>query len=60
VRLFHDAGIKDVYVVLGSWQGDVAGAKILINPDWQTGMGSSLRVGLEAILKNPEYSSAIV
>ncbi|TSA22275.1 MAG: nucleotidyltransferase family protein [Actinomycetales bacterium] len=60
VRLFHDAGFKDVYVVLGSWQGDVPGAKILINPDWQTGMGSSLRVGLEAILKNPEYSSAIV
>ena len=60
VRLFHDAGIRDVYVVLGAWQGDVAGAKILINPDWQTGMGGSLRLGLEAILKNPEYSQVII
>jgi nicotine blue oxidoreductase len=60
VTVFHDGGIKDVYVVLGAWQGDVPGAQVLINPDWQTGMGSSLRVGLDAILKNPEYSAAII
>ena len=41
VSVFHDGGIKDVYVVLGAWQGDVPGAQVLINPDWQTGMGSS-------------------
>ena len=60
VTVFHDGGIKDVYVVLGAWQGEVPDAQVLINPDWQTGMGSSLQVGLEAILKNPEYSAAII
>ena len=60
VAIFHDAGIKDVYVVLGAWQGYIPGAEIVINPDWQTGMGSSLRAGLEAILKNPDYSQAII
>jgi nicotine blue oxidoreductase len=60
VTVFHDGGIKDVYVVLGAWQGEVPGAQVLINPDWQSGMGSSLRVGLDAILKNPEYSAAII
>ena len=60
VAIFHDAGIKDVYVVLGAWQGYIPGAEIVINPDWQTGMGSSLRVGIDAILKNPEYSAAII
>jgi len=60
VTLFHDGGIKDVYVVLGAWQGEVPGAQALINPDWQTGMGSSLRVGIDAIMKNPEYSAAII
>lgn len=60
VAIFHDAGIKDVYVVLGAWQGYIPGAEIVINPDWQTGMGSSLRAGLEATLKNPDYSQAII
>ena len=60
VAIFHDAGIKDVYVVLGAWQGYIPGAEIVINPDWQTGMGSSLRVALEAILKNPDYSEVII
>jgi nicotine blue oxidoreductase len=60
VSVFHDGGIKDVYVVLGAWQGEVPDAQVLINPDWQTGMGSSLQVGLEAILKNPEYSAVII
>ncbi len=60
VTVFHDGGIKDVYVVLGAWQGEVPGAQVLINPDWQTGMGSSLRVALEAILKNPDYYQVII
>jgi len=60
VALFHDAGIKDVYVVLGAWQGQITGAEIVLNPDWQSGMGSSLRVGLETLLKNPAYSQVII
>ena len=60
VSIFHDAGIEDVYVVLGAWQGHVPGAEIVLNPDWHTGMGSSLRMGLETILKNPEYSQVII
>lgn len=60
VALFHDAGIKDVYVVLGAWQGLVPDAEVLINPDWKSGMGSSLRVGLAHVEKLSEFSEAIV
>lgn len=46
VRLLHAAGVDDVFVVLGAWTGEVTQATSIINDDWQTGMGSSLRVGL--------------
>jgi CTP:molybdopterin cytidylyltransferase MocA len=60
VAMFHEAGIRDVYVVLGAWQGEISGAELVINSEWQSGMGSSLRAGLEAILKNPSYSQVII
>ncbi|CAB4335046.1 MAG: NTP transferase domain-containing protein [Actinobacteria bacterium] len=47
VRLMREAGAQDVYVVLGAWQGDVSHADIVHNPEWESGMGSSLRAGLE-------------
>jgi CTP:molybdopterin cytidylyltransferase MocA len=46
VRLLSEAGCMPVVVVLGAWVGDVPGAQVVINPDWPTGMGSSLTVGL--------------
>ena len=60
VSIFHNAGIKDVYVVLGAWQGEVLDAQVLINPDWQTGMGSSLRTALEHLETHPEFTEAII
>jgi len=52
VRIFHEAGIDEVYVVLGAWVGDVPGATVVINPEWEEGMGSSLRSGLTEVLNS--------
>jgi CTP:molybdopterin cytidylyltransferase MocA len=41
-----EAGCDPVFVVLGAWMGEVPGATVLENPQWSTGMGSSLQVGL--------------
>lgn len=49
-RLLREAGCDPVLVVLGAWLGEVPGADAIVeNPDWSEGMGSSLRVGLEAL-----------
>lgn len=51
----RDAGCAPVVVVLGAAAAevraaaDLAGAVAVDNPDWDTGMGSSLRVGLSAL-----------
>jgi CTP:molybdopterin cytidylyltransferase MocA len=49
VRVLREGGCADVLVVSGGTRLVVPGAKMLDNPDWATGMGSSLRVGLTAI-----------
>jgi len=47
VRILRAAGCDPVVVVLGAWVGDVPGAVVVVNDDWPTGMGSSLRRGLD-------------
>jgi CTP:molybdopterin cytidylyltransferase MocA len=53
--VLHDGGCAPVVVVLGARAGDVRaeatlpGTSLVDNPDWATGMGSSLRVGLSAL-----------
>lgn len=47
VNVLTEAGCDPVFVVLGAWMGDVPGATVLENPEWSTGMGSSLQVGLK-------------
>lgn len=54
VRILSQAGADPVLVVLGAWQGSVPGASTVLNPHWPTGMGSSLRAGLQA-LADPAY-----
>lgn len=49
VRVLREAGCASVVVVLGAWVGDVPGASVVVNDDWSTGMGSSLRAGLAAL-----------
>lgn len=49
VRVLREGGCDPVHVVLGAWDGDVAGAEVVPNPGWATGMGSSLRAGLGSL-----------
>jgi nicotine blue oxidoreductase len=50
----RDAGLRRCMVVLGAEAGKVRAAvpdlsDIVVNPDWETGLGSSLQAGLEAL-----------
>ncbi len=49
VRVLQDGGCRFVVVVLGAAAVRVQGAVTVHNPDWSSGMGSSLRAGLGAI-----------
>lgn len=49
VATLRDGGAAPVLVVSGAVPVSVAGARIVHNPDWRTGMGSSLAVGLRAL-----------
>lgn len=53
VRLLRAADIDPVLVVLGAWVGDVPDATVIPNPEWASGMGSSLRAGLRALSGDP-------
>jgi len=57
---FHHAGIKEVYVVLGAWVGELPGVKVIVNPDWAEGMGSSLRAGLTALMADESITEVVV
>ncbi|WP_116950672.1 nucleotidyltransferase family protein [Jiangella endophytica] len=49
VRLLSGGGCAPVVVVSGAVSLSVPGAIVVHNPDWATGMGSSLRAGLRAL-----------
>ena len=49
VALLRDGGADPVLVVTGAVPVVIAGAEAVHNPDWATGMGSSLAVGLRAL-----------
>lgn len=49
VRLVTDGGCDPVVAVAGAVALDVPGVFVVPNPDWRTGMGSSLRAGLDAL-----------
>ncbi|GAB1817408.1 hypothetical protein HerbRD11066_05720 [Herbidospora sp. RD11066] len=57
MRLLERGGCHPVVVVLGAACTPVRGAVTVLNPEWPTGMGSSLRVGLAAV---PAESLAVV
>ncbi|WP_246265482.1 nucleotidyltransferase family protein [Acrocarpospora pleiomorpha] len=57
VRLLEGGGCHPVVVVLGAALAPVRGAVTVLNPDWETGMASSLRVGLAAM---PDSAEAVV
>ncbi|MFJ9885585.1 NTP transferase domain-containing protein [Streptomyces sp. NPDC091287] len=55
VRSLRDGGCGPLHVVLGAAadevraRADLAGCVVTVNPDWEEGMGSSLRLGLAAL-----------
>jgi nicotine blue oxidoreductase len=58
VRTLREGGAAPVYVVSGAVELDVEGAAMVANPDWASGMGSSMRVGLAAM--PAEVGAAVV
>jgi CTP:molybdopterin cytidylyltransferase MocA len=48
-QLLRDGGAAPVLVVTGAVPVTVPGARTVHNPDWPTGMGSSLAAGLRAL-----------
>jgi nicotine blue oxidoreductase len=57
VALLRDGGASPVVVVTGAVALALPGAICVHNPDWRTGMGSSLRAGLAAL---PRDCAAVV
>ena len=49
VRVLRAGGCQPLVVVAGAVPLAVSGATVVDNPDWRTGMGSSLRSGLAAL-----------
>jgi CTP:molybdopterin cytidylyltransferase MocA len=57
VALLRKGGCRPIVVVLGAERVEVADALVVDNPDWRSGMGSSLRAGLLAL---PAETEAVV
>lgn len=57
VRLLRAGGCHPVVVVTGAAPVEVSEATVVHNPDWRSGMGSSLRTGLAAL---PPEADAVV
>ncbi|MFJ6612288.1 NTP transferase domain-containing protein [Streptomyces sp. NPDC091289] len=55
VRSLRNGGCGPLHVVLGAAadevmaRADLSGCAVVVNPDWEEGMGSSLRLGLAAL-----------
>ena len=57
IRVLRAGGCRDVLVVLGAGsdrilaEADLTGARVVLNPDWQRGMGTSYRQGMAAAVQ---------
>jgi nicotine blue oxidoreductase len=60
VRILREAGASHVYVVLGAWVGNVPHAECIVNSEWETGMGSSLRVGLNFLETQTDFQRVVI
>jgi nicotine blue oxidoreductase len=58
IALLRAGGATPVVVVTGAASVDPLGAVVVHNPDWRTGMGSSLAAGLSALPPGP--SAAVI
>ncbi|MBW1596079.1 NTP transferase domain-containing protein [Streptomyces sp. JJ38] len=65
-RVLREGGCAPVYVVLGAARDRVRetagleGCVVLDNPEWEEGMGSSLRVGLRALAGDATGAEGVV
>ncbi len=65
VATLRAGGVDPVLVVLGAAAAevtalaDLAGARVVVNPDWASGMASSLRAGLTALAGLPALAAAV-
>lgn len=58
VVLLKDGGADPVLVVSGAVPVSVTAARTVHNPDWRTGMGSSLAAGLRALRGDGEWDES--
>lgn len=58
VATLRDGGAAPVLVVCGAVPVAVTGARTVHNPDWATGMGSSLAAGLRALVAGADAADA--
>ncbi|MFF5294275.1 nucleotidyltransferase family protein [Paractinoplanes globisporus] len=64
-ELLREAGVARSLVVLGASAPEVRSRAAglpptVINPDWESGLGSSLRVGLEALTETPAEAAVVL
>jgi len=65
-RAVLDSDVHQVVVVLGAWAQehesllDGLQVEIVYNADWNKGMGTSIRVGIEALMKHPGVSNILI
>ncbi|MGH3164563.1 MAG: nucleotidyltransferase family protein [Trebonia sp.] len=60
VATLRDGGAAPVLVVCGAVPVAVTGARTVYNPEWETGMGSSLAAGLRAVRDTAADADAVV
>ena len=60
VNLLRAGGADPVLVVTGAAEVELDGIHTVYNPEWRTGMGSSLRAALQALTGTSEGVGAVV
>lgn len=60
VRTLAEGGCSCVVVVAGAVDLDVPGARVVTNPDWASGLGSSLRAGLSVLAAGGAVDATVV
>jgi CTP:molybdopterin cytidylyltransferase MocA len=60
VALLRCGGAGPVVVVTGAAPVDIQGVRIVHNPQWRSGMGSSLVAGLQALEHQPTAGAAVI
>jgi CTP:molybdopterin cytidylyltransferase MocA len=58
VNLLRAGGADPILVVVGATPVELDGTRIVYNPQWRTGMGSSLRAGLQALVGSAATSGS--